>query len=229
MYAYISKTYVLLFSLQELKSKPVRDEAAVQELLNEILKIDQSQREQLNLVRETENSYTSLSDIQEDVLYCTENLSSDGSPVKSEDEKEAPEGSVVDFRITGNEIKPKPVVASPLPDVPEAPPQEPETVQEEMQDDGVMNWEDLTREQWTETDKLLQKVERVGSRVLQPDFLSTMGKVKYSVFHKEMLYDVFVCRFGSRCTIPTCSRMHDSKEIAYFPRQASNHRTLANL
>ena len=87
MYAYISKTYVLLFSLQELKSKPVRDEAAVQELLNEILKIDQSQREQLNLVRETENSYTSLSDIQEDVLYCTENLSSDGSPVKSEDER----------------------------------------------------------------------------------------------------------------------------------------------
>ena len=48
------------------------------------------------------------------------------------------------------------------------------------QEDTVMDWNDLAQEQWSETDKLLQKVERVGSKVLQQDFLSTIGNTTYS-------------------------------------------------
>jgi hypothetical protein len=44
---------------------------------------------------------------------------------------------------------------------------------EQPLDESSMGWEDLTREQWSESDRLLQKV---GSKVLQRDFMSTVGK-----------------------------------------------------
>lgn len=51
-----------------------------------------------------------------------------------------------------------------------------EEEQEPIGEETPMDWEDLTREQWSESDRLLQKVEKVGSKVLQRDFLSTIGQ-----------------------------------------------------
>ena len=55
--------------------------------------------------------------------------------------------------------------------VPQEEPEEPEE---------PMDWDDLTREQWTETDKLLQKIERLGPRVNQPDFMSSVGNTRHN-------------------------------------------------
>jgi hypothetical protein len=57
-----------------------------------------------------------------------------------------------------------------------------EEIEEELEqplEETPMDWEDLTREQWSESDRLLQKVEKVGSKVLQRDFMSAVGEFIY--------------------------------------------------
>lgn len=56
----------------------------------------------------------------------------------------------------------------------------PEPIEEDPPDEGcpqVIDWNDLTKEQWTEKDLLLQKVQRVGPRISQLDYLSSIGNI----------------------------------------------------
>lgn len=51
-------------------------------------------------------------------------------------------------------------------------------MKEEGPEESVMDCEDLTRENWSENDLLLQKIRRLGSRVAQYDFLSSVGNIQ---------------------------------------------------
>jgi len=149
---------------QDLISNPGKDEESLKSLLEEILVLDRRQREELNLVREAEKNYSSHSSqdstTPDNTLFCTEELSKNTvDVVKSED--------AVSFRITGNTIVERPSGTA-------------EEVVDEADDvveDEIVDWQDLTREQWSETDRLLQKIERVGARVLQSDYLSIVDLV----------------------------------------------------
>jgi len=63
-------------------------------------------------------------------------------------------------------------------------------------EESAMNWKDLTRENWSENDKLLQKIERLGSRVPQFDFMSPVGNVLHILpnIFKVKLIRIFYCR-----------------------------------
>lgn len=158
-------------------------------MLQEIVLVDSHQREELNLVREAEKNYSShsLSEVNSS-LYCTEELSKESTPIKNEntDEDPTPGSTILGYRITGNEIVHNPPVAESVLETPMT-----STVEEEKDeelDNSIMDWEDLTREQWTETDRLLQKIERVGSNVYQPDFLSIVGNFSNTLIHLSYLF-----------------------------------------
>ena len=143
-------------------SNPGKDEESLKSLLEEILVLDRRQREELNLVREAEKNYSSHSSqdltTPDNTLFCTEELSKNTvDVVKSED--------VVSFRITGNTIVERPSGTV----------EEVVDKADDVVEDEIVDWQDLTREQWSETDRLLQKIERVGARVLQSDYLSIVG------------------------------------------------------
>ena len=167
---------------QELVSNPSNDEEALKSLLQEIMLVDSHQREELNLVREAERNYSSCSSVEvNNSLYCTEELSKESTPIKNESivESSVPDSSVLGYRIMWNEIVHNPPIAEDIPDISTTVAAD-ETKDEEL-DNSIMDWEDLTREQWSETDRLLQKIERVGSKVFQPDFLSIVGKLNNTV------------------------------------------------
>ena len=164
---------------QELVSNPSNDEELLKSLLQEIMLVDSHQREELNLVREAERNYSSHSSSEiSNSLYCTEELSKESTPVKNEniDEDSVSGSAILGYRITGNEIVHNPPITGNVPENPAAVLIEEE--KDEELDNSAMDWEDLTREQWSETDRLLQKIERVGSKVLQPDFLSIVGNIR---------------------------------------------------
>jgi hypothetical protein len=174
----------VFFIKQELNERPDKDEAILEELLQEIAILDKSQREELNLVREAELKCISQ-EIQNDLL-CSENVSEPGLPAQtgefSEIEDEFP-SSPQELKNTGQDILPKrPLSSLASADNFKEPAHEMaslEEIEEEIEqplDESSMDWEDLTREQWSESDRLLQKVEKVGSKVLQRDFMSTVGK-----------------------------------------------------
>jgi hypothetical protein len=168
-----------------LNERPDKDEAILEELLQEIAILDKSQREELNLVREAELKSISQ-EIQNDLL-CSDNLSEPGLPAQtwelSETEDEFP-SSPQELKNTGQDILSRPVSSLASADNFKEPNEmaileETEEEIEQPLDESPMDWEDLTREQWSESDRLLQKVEKVGSKVLQRDFMSTVGKFKF--------------------------------------------------
>lgn len=164
-----------------MNERPDKDEAILQELLNEISFLDKSQREELKLVREAEINYISQ-EIQND-LFCPEKLSDDYPLAQNGETNEPEEESPLsqEIRITGTGTSPEVASLGNSDDGVQEPadittPGDVEEEQEPVVDETPMDWEDLTREQWSESDRLLQKVERVGSKVLQRDFLSTVGE-----------------------------------------------------
>lgn len=109
-------------------------------------------------------------------------MSDDVLPAQSEESSSVEDElieSPQEYRITGKEIVPRASDETSFDDTKlsdDSILDEAEDEVEQSVDEEPMDWEDLTREQWSETDRLLQKVERVGSKVLQRDFLSTVGK-----------------------------------------------------
>jgi hypothetical protein len=71
----------VFFIKQELNERPDKDEAILEELLQEIAILDKSQREELNLVREAELKCISQ-EIQNHLL-CSENVSEPGLPART--------------------------------------------------------------------------------------------------------------------------------------------------
>ncbi|KAK4011960.1 hypothetical protein OUZ56_021063 [Daphnia magna] len=173
---------------QELNERPDKDEAMLQELLREIAVLDKTQREELDLVREAELKCISQ-EIQND-LFCSEKLSDPGLSAQtqecSETEDEFPP-STQELKTTGEDISSSSTSAK-TENFKEpnklAVLEEIEEEQEKSNDEQPMDWEDLTREQWSESDRLLQKVERVGTKVLQRDFMSTVELVHVSHYKK---------------------------------------------
>lgn len=170
----------MLNSIQELYERPDKDEAMLQELLKEIAVLDKTQREELDLVREAELKCISQ-EIQND-LFCSEILSDAGLTAQTQECSEFGDEfspSTQELTETGEDISPGSISA--VTDNFKEPNklavvEEIEEEQEKSCDDQPMDWEDLSREQWSESDRLLQKVERVGAKVLQRDFMSTVGE-----------------------------------------------------
>lgn len=168
-----------------MNERPDKDEAILEELLQEIAILDKSQREELNLVREAELKCISQ-EIQND-LFRSETLSEPGLPAQtgefSETEDEFP-SSPQELTNTGQDISSSPVSSLASADNFKEPDEMAvvEEIEEELEqplEETPMDWEDLTREQWSESDRLLQKVEKVGSKVLQRDFMSAVGEFIY--------------------------------------------------
>lgn len=171
--------------------RPDRDEAQLQEMLHEISVINKSQREELERVREAEMSYVSLDDNNS---FSSDSIS--GEPLddceenghfKSSD-SDASSNSIVcsdgedtlDHRLlpssheTIPQEEPRPDEITPEEAIVIAAPAE--TVMEVVEEEEEpMDWYDLSRENWSEADKLLQKIERTGSKILQQDFMSSIG------------------------------------------------------
>ena len=175
------------FYLQEYNSRPDRDEAQLQEMLHEISVINKSQREELERVREAELSYVSIDENNHD----SNSISSDSICVSGGENENGhlnklsdSEGNSIacsdDEETLDNQIHdtipslPEPMIIEKL--KVKAEPVTIEAVIEEEQE--PMDWFDLSRENWSEEDKLLQKIERSGSKVLQQDFMSSIGKLK---------------------------------------------------
>ena len=143
--------------------------------MEEIAFLDKSQREELDLVRQAELNHVPQ-EIQNDLL-CSEKLSDGCSNVQNGEFSEAedelppsPQDCRIDISSPGSaeDDSVKEIGEPVLEDIEEEIDQAP--------NEPPMDWEDLTREQWSESDRLLQKVERVGSKVLQRDFMSTVGE-----------------------------------------------------
>ncbi len=122
-------------------------------------------------------------EIQND-LFRSETLGEPGLPAQtgefSETEDEFP-SSPQELRNTGQDILSSPVSSLASADNFKEPNEMAavEEIEEELEqplEETAMDWEDLTREQWSESDRLLQKVEKVGSKVLQRDFMSAVGE-----------------------------------------------------
>ena len=163
--------------LKDLITQPEKEPRAVDDLLKNIILIDQQQRQELDLVREAEKNYS----LQDATDTCSENVNSENTPIKDEVsscvENENSNTSTLGYQITGNEIIPK-TVSDPSANVSQEEQDDLEPAQDLAgeYEESAVDWEDLTREQWSETDRLLQKIERVGTRVLQHDFLSSIGE-----------------------------------------------------
>lgn len=156
-------------------SKPDKNEAALQELLKEISSIDQSQREELKIVREAELEYAASQDrtstgssLYDSAAENDENLSSSGEDQSAKQDASFAEGSS------------PPCPAEAGSEQAEASVEELEE-EKEQAEEASMDWEDLSREQWTESDRLLQKIEKVGPKVVQRDFLSCVGKQQFTI------------------------------------------------
>lgn len=191
------KSLFFFLPQQELNSKPDKDDAAIQELLREIADINQSQREELNLVREAESNYTPQDD--------------DGGHQEEPKDEEEEKEDVDDDDDRSLPSPYGPILGEEEDEIPEEP----------------MDWEDLTREQWTETDKLLQKIERAGSRVIQQDFMSSVGMriISFSIQndYKSLRDFCFFPRTGPREQLQTSGRGSGQAEAADGRGEEDHH------
>lgn len=152
-------------------------------MLKEISFLDKSQREELNLVREAELNHISQ-EIQND-LTCSDALSDDCAIAQNGECSEIDDETAQSPHThsdAGTDLNSSRSVIAEASAEGDTAPTDVDQSSGEMQEDqedanqSPMDWEDLTREQWSESDRLLQKVEKVGYKVLQRDFLSTIGK-----------------------------------------------------
>ena len=115
--------------------------------MDDIARINQPQQEERALVRDATNHSNSSSPQPEELNGVVDDEASSSQPITDSEDS----------------------VLTPLIEEKE------EEMPEEEPEESVMDWEDLTRENWSENDKLLQKIERLGSRVPQFDFMSSVG------------------------------------------------------
>ena len=194
----IVNNYVIAFfplvsrnSIQEYNLRPDRDEAQLQEMLHEISVINKSQREQLERVREAEMTYVPLDD---DKSFGSDSISGEAlddceenGHFKSSD-SDASSNSIVcsdgedtlDHRLlpSSHETIPQEetMTAEIITDEASVKSVPAETVVEVVEEEEEpMDWYDLSRENWSDADKLLQKIEKTGSKTVQQDFLSSIG------------------------------------------------------
>lgn len=150
--------------------------------------MDQCQREELNLVREAELSHATPHEVPN-------SRSSTGSSIydSAPENYENGSGSEDDQSALRNEAD-RGASSSPCPMDESC--EQPDSIAAEegpeQTEEVPMVWEDLTREQWTESDRLLQKIERVGSKMVQRDFLSCVGKTSSHDYIRRIYNDIFL-------------------------------------
>jgi len=155
-------------------------------MLHEISVINKSQREQLERVREAEMTYVPLDD---DKSFGSDSISGEAlddceenGHFKSSD-SDASSNSIVcsdgedtlDHRLlpSSHETISQEEIITEEASVKSVPA---ETVMEVVEEEEEpMDWYDLSRENWSDADKLLQKIEKTGSKTVQQDFMSSIG------------------------------------------------------